>query len=237
MSEDLLINLIIGTDVFVVLLTITLVVYLLSKAQRRRYQNLSESEVQIIEAEQKASSIIHHAVKQAQRMIVRAELEGITLLSKLKIQVTKLEEEQQKQMQAIMTDMKSRMDARSLEAEKSYQSYLQSLEGKLQTDLESKQDTMKVKIDQMFNQTQGMLNTFVVELSKQTEVQIDKEIGRARGIIDDYRVKRLEVVDENIVAILERTLNITLGKKLTLADQTQLVYEALEEAKKENVFV
>ena len=237
MSEDLLINLIIGTDVFVVLLTITLVVYLLSKAQRRRYQNLSESEVQIIEAEQKASSIIHHAVKQAQRMIVRAELEGITLLSKLKIQVTKLEEEQQKQMQAIMADMKNRMDARSNEAEKSYRDYLGSLENKLEKDLSQKQEAMKLKIDGMFGQTQNMLDAFVIELQKQTEVQIDKEIGRARGIIEQYRVKRLEVVDENIVAILERTLNITLGKKMTLSDQTQLVYEALEEAKKENVFV
>ena len=46
----------------------------------------------------------------------------------------------------------------------------------------------------------------------------------------------MEVLDENIVAVLEKTLNVVVGKKLTLGDQTELVYEALEQAKKENIF-
>lgn len=235
--DDLLINLLAGINIFALLAVITGIAYLIVRSQKPRYRNVSEPDIIMVEAEMKASGIIHHAVKQAQRMIVRAELEGISLISKLKLQVGKIEDEQQKQMRAVMVDMKNRMDARSTEAEKSYQTYLGGLEGQLEKDLSQKQEVMKVKIDQMFNQTQGMLNTFVVELQKQTEVQIDKEIGHAKGIIDEYRAKRLEIVDENIVAILERTLNITLGKKLTLADQTQLVYEALEEAKKENVFI
>ncbi len=47
----------------------------------------------------------------------------------------------------------------------------------------------------------------------------------------------MEIIDENVVAILEKTLNIALGKKLTFTEQTELIYEALEQAKKENIFV
>jgi len=81
-----------------------------------------------------------------------------------------------------------------------------------------------------------MLGKFLKELETRTQTQVEQEIGSAKKLIEEYKQQRLEVVDENLIAILEKTLNITLGKKLTLSDQTQLIYEALEEAKKENFF-
>ena len=44
----------------------------------------------------------------------------------------------------------------------------------------------------------------------------------------------IKIVDENIIEILEKTLRIALGKKMSLADQSALIYKALEEAKKEH---
>lgn len=237
MTLDVLLNLLAGVNIFAVFFVLASIIYLLSRYEGHRYHRVSEEEVRIVEAESKASSILHQAVKQAQKMIVRAELEGISLVAKLRIQASKLEEEQHQQMKKILEEMRQRTQKESNEAGKAYEDYLSLLETRLETDLSQKQGLMKEKIDQMFGQTQKLLDSFVADLQKQTEVQIDKEIGRAQKIIAEYRQRRLEIVDENIVGILERTLNLTLGKKLSLTEQTQLVYEALEEAKKENIFV
>ena len=41
----------------------------------------------------------------------------------------------------------------------------------------------------------------------------------------------MTLLNNNIVAMLEKTLSLVISKKLTLKDQVDLVYEALEEAK------
>lgn len=237
MTNDLLLNFLAGLNLFAVLFLVTALIYLIKLYQHRRHRQFSEEEVRIVEAESKSSSILHQAIKQGQKMIVRAELEGISLIAKLKIRISKLEEEQHQQMKIIMEEMRDRTEKESAVAGKTYEAYLKTLQSRLEEDLSQKQEVMKAKVDQMFSETQNLLNNFISNLQKQTEVQISQEIGQARHLIDEYRRKRLEIVDENIVAILERTLSVTLGKKLSLTDQTQLVYEALEEAKKENIFV
>lgn len=237
MNGEILTNILTILDALAAIILLFCLGYLIIDRQRRRYERLSEDELKVVEAEAKANSIIHQGVKTAQKMIVRAELEGISLLSKLKLERNKIEAWQQEQIRALLEEMRQGSQNQTQTAAEAYQNYLISLEKRLEEDLAAKQKLMGDKVDEMFTHTQDLLDSFVDNLQKQTEVQIDKEIGRARRLIDEYRQKRLEIVDENIVGILERTLNITLGKKLSLTEQTELVYEALEEAKKENIFV
>lgn len=237
MTSEMLTNILTILDTLAVIILPIGLVYLIINRERRRDRHLSEEDMKIVEAEAKASAIIHHGVEMAQKMIVRAELEGIALLSRLKLESRKIESDQQQQIKLILEEMRKRTEIQSEDASRAYEAYLKNLQNRLEEDLLAKQKLMEEKVNQMFAHTQALLNNFVDNLQKQTEIQVDKEIGRARAIINEYRQKRLEIVDENIVGILERTMNITLGKKLSLSDQTQLVYEALEEAKKENIFV
>ena len=59
---------------------------------------------------------------------------------------------------------------------------------------------------------------------------------KARGEIDEYRIHRQKVMDEKIVDILEEVLALSIDKKLSLADQSDFIYKALEEAKKNHAF-
>ena len=60
-----------------------------------------------------------------------------------------------------------------------------------------------------------------------SDVNCARQVGRglnARQLIETYKSSRLKLVDENIVAMLERTLSLVLVKKLSLKEQTDLVY-------------
>jgi hypothetical protein len=56
-------------------------------------------------------------------------------------------------------------------------------------------------------------------------------------LIDTYKVQQMNVIDENIMAMLEKTLSLVLAKNLDLKDQMDLVYESLEKAKAEKFVV
>lgn len=236
MLNDQIVTFLISLNLFSILLLITIFWYGQKDKEGKKTSHFESEEGSILEAEHKSNTIIHRAVKNAHKLLVKAELEGIAFIAKQKLENRKVEADHQSQLRVLLREIKEKLDLRTLEAEKSYTHYLKSMEANLATDLEQKQKTLEHKIDGFFNRAQNLLDSFVQQLQGQTQTQLDKEIQSAKKIIEDYRQQRIDVIDENIVAILEKTLNITLGKKLTLGEQTQLVYEALEEAKKENFF-
>ena len=59
---------------------------------------------------------------------------------------------------------------------------------------------------------------------------------KARQEIVEYRLHRQKVLDEKIVDILTEVLQKTIDKKLSLADQSDFIYKALEEAKNSHAF-
>lgn len=74
--------------------------------------------------------------------------------------------------------------------------------------------------------------------SQQRSVQsIELELKAARQLIETYKQQQLKVIDENVIAMLEKTLSLVLTKKISLQDQVELVYEALEKAKAEKFIV
>jgi hypothetical protein len=66
---------------------------------------------------------------------------------------------------------------------------------------------------------------------------VDLELRSARQLIDTYKVQQMNVIDENIMAMLEKTLSLVLAKNLDLKDQMDFVYESLEKAKAEKFVV
>ncbi len=149
-----------------------------------------------------------------------------------KLKAHTLEEAQQKALEIIHSAIKKSQDITS--------------QGKLMDERwkENFQKTLDQNQTQIMSETQELFEKFEENLSNyltQTQTQstraIELELKAARSLIDNYKSSQLRVVDENIIAILEKTLSIILSKKLTLADQMDLVYKALEKAKAEKFFV
>lgn len=102
---------------------------------------------------------------------------------------------------------------------------------------EKLQSKIMSQTNELFEKFEENLSNYLTQTQTQSTKAIELELQAARSLIESYKSSQLRVVDENIVAILERTLSIILSKKLSLADQMDLVVKGLERAKAEKFFV
>ncbi len=95
------------------------------------------------------------------------------------------------------------------------------------------QTSVEERVNQMFERLETRLSEFLMKTEQSTTSSIELELRSARQLIEGYKQQQIALIDENIVAMMEQTLSIVLAKKLSLKDQLDLIYEALEKAKAE----
>ncbi|MDO8618931.1 MAG: hypothetical protein Q7R49_03205 [Candidatus Daviesbacteria bacterium] len=111
--------------------------------------------------------------------------------------------------------------------------YLQQLGNQAQGSVGNREQLIEQKINQLFEKFEENLSTFLTQTQQQSVKSIELEMQAARQLIQTYKQQQFKLIDENIVAMLERTLSLVLVKKLSLKEQVDLVYESLEKAKAE----
>lgn len=228
---------------FLGLVTLVLVIlYLREYNLRKRSQNLSDQLLQ--QTQQKGFQILHQAVKKAQDILSTAELEGLKIVAGSKLSARKLDSQYE---QRLTQSIKTSQDALSQETSSTIQAlqiqqaefdkFLNELKTRAsQIDTQTQQQTQQ-RINQLFEQFEDRLSNFLVKTESQTTQSIELELKSARQLIDTYKNQQLKLIDENIIAMMEQTLSIVLAKKLSLKDQLDLIYEALEKAKVEKFIV
>lgn len=97
--------------------------------------------------------------------------------------------------------------------------------------------TTEQRINDTFERLENKLSDFLIQTEQKTASSIELELKAARQLIETYKQQQLKLIDENIIAMLEQTMNLVLSKKLSLKDQLELVYQALEKAKVEKFIV
>lgn len=102
---------------------------------------------------------------------------------------------------------------------------------------ETSKSATEQRIDQLFERLETRMSDFLIQTEQKTTASIDLELKATRELIETYKSQQLKLIDENIVAMMEQTINIVLGKKLSLQNQLELVYEALEKAKIEKFVI
>jgi hypothetical protein len=98
-------------------------------------------------------------------------------------------------------------------------------------------EVAKTRVDKLFEDFETKLADFLLQSEQKMMLAVDLELRSARQLIDTYKVQQMTVVDENIVAMLEKTLSLVLARNLDLKDQMDFVYESLEKAKAEKFIV
>jgi hypothetical protein len=122
-------------------------------------------------------------------------------------------------------------------AEQNYEKFLQNLTAVSQKTQIQSIEGAKVKVDKLFEDFEVKLADFLLQSEQKMMLAVDLELRSARQLIDTYKVQQMNVIDENIMAMLEKTLSLVLAKNLDLKDQMDLVYESLEKAKAEKFVV
>ncbi len=190
--------------------------YFLRKKQSQQSQQIS------LETKQKSIQLLNAAQIAETEILAQGKFVTQKFAEEFKVQLNKLIAESEAQIsssQGQLIKFMSDLQKRSTDFEEA-----------------SKLSTEK-RISELFERLEVKLSDFLVQTETKTASSIELELKAARQLIETYKTAQLKLIDENVVAMMEQTINIVLGKKLSLKDQLDLIYEALEKAKIEKFIV
>lgn len=209
-----------------VILTLSLLSLSLLALYIREYSRRSKlsknGNQELGEYKEKGLNLLYQSMKESQTILGQAELDGLKAVAEGKFSAQKLEENYSAKLDEIIRQSQVSIT----DAQGKVTQYMQSLEGLGQE-----------KINELFGKLEQRLSDFLVSTEQKTTYSIELELKSARQLIETYKNEQLKLIDENIMSMMEQTLSLVLSKKLTLKDQLDLVYEALEKAKVEKFIV
>lgn len=181
----------------------------------------------------KGLETLHQSIQKSENIISEAELAGVKVMADAKIGTSKLEEDYSKKLSELLLNSRQIVSSAQTEAVK----FINDLQMKSAHFEETSIKTAEGRINEMFERLESRLAGFLVTTEQKTTYSIELELKASRNLIENYKEQQLKLIDENIITMMEQTLNLVLAKKLSLKDQLDLVYEALERAKIEKFVI
>lgn len=218
----------------IALVALALYLYELRKSQKILEEVEANSLSKIRE---RSFQLLRKAYQKAQTILGQAELESVEVVADSKVITRKLEEKYDAQMTAVVKEMEASFKAEMDRAQKQFASYLADLRSRSDKSQADTEQLMQGRVNTLFEKFEANLADFLTQTEAKATSSIELELKAARSLIDTYKQSQLKLIDENIIAMLEKTLSLVISKKLTLRDQVDLVYEALEKAKVEKFIV
>jgi|SRR3989344_3163499 len=228
MENQILLFTILGLT-FVTALSQLFIILIKSSKHNNLDQNLDESDEYLLKAQQ----IIHDAQEKANRILVNAELKGIEYASRQKLDITKIQEDYVKSIKELERNLIEQFKSSLENADKSYKGFLEVIEENLRQQELENQRLFREKTNRLVDSTQTTMITFIKDVNSKVAGQIDMELKALNNELDMYKNRRMEIINKYIIDILERTLEETLGKKLSLNEHSEIIFDALEKAKNE----
>lgn len=188
------------------------------------------------EAKKEANTIVGKAMTDAGNIVADAQQSGLKMLSQEKIASTEFMDSFAKSLQNIEAAFREQIGQSAGKADESFVMLTSELEKAIEAHMKENEKVFAEKTDTMVTKTQSLLDSFTSEIQNKVREQVEAEMEAAKKEIAEYKTRRMAVIDERIIDIIEAVMKMVLGKKLTVADQSDLVYTSLEEAKKEHAF-
>lgn len=112
-----------------------------------------------------------------------------------------------------------------------------ALEEAAMNEADKNADIVRREMQKIGKDTASSIAEVAKELNSVLHESVAGEFSRIANELAQYRSARMRMVDERIIALIEETVGIVLQKKLSMQDQSDLVYRSLEEAKERGVFI
>lgn len=200
----------------------------------REYWKNQKGQLKLLEkARAKGFDIISAAIKKAESITTQSELDGLKITASSEIDKKRIEKES---IQAIHDATYEAKEAVS-QAQGVFTDYLQQLSQQATTSTAESEKIVRDRINKLFDNFEQSLSSYLTDTQQQSVRAITLEVQAARQLIETYKTEQFRLVDENIVAMLERTLTLVLTKQLSLKEHVDLVYESLEKAKVEKFII
>ena len=212
-------------------LFLAVILYLREYNLRKKVENENGKFLEKIK--EKGWNTLNESIKKSQNILAEAELEGIGLVAGSKLETAKME----KSFQDVLTEELDTSKQTIIAAQGQLIQFMQDLQKRSAEFEEAGKKAGEERINQLFERVENRLSDFLVQTAQKSSRSIELELKSARELIETYKNEQLKVIDENIVAMMEQALSTVIGKKLSLKDEMDLIYEALEKAKAEKFIV
>lgn len=189
----------------------------------------SKPSAKIEKAQEKSYQLLHSAIRQASQIVEQAQRDSEYLENELKDSYQDQSSTAKQLFESELKDFTTKLNA----AQQEYLNFLNEMKQRSSQTQEDSLQAVKQNTTDLFLKFEQSLSDFLSQTREQSTSSIELELQATRQMIETYRQQQLKLIDENIIAMLERTLSLVLPKKLTLGEQTELIYESLEKAKAE----
>ncbi|MGI8420471.1 MAG: hypothetical protein ACR2LN_07585 [Candidatus Levyibacteriota bacterium] len=196
------------------------------KLNTQLQNQLSEKPVKLLAtAHEKAQEIIEQANRQALTMLASSKEYENTSNVELRDKLTSLEKQQEDVFNQASQEMKT-----------SYQNLLTQIQEEDINTLKSMTKDIESDILADFNEFRTSLEKETINSEKIVKEKIDEEYLTLEKELESYKKQKYEELDQDIYKILYRVSEMVLSQGISFDRHKQLVLEALETAKKEQVF-
>ena len=187
-------------------------------------------------AVKESANIISSAQKKAETLITEAELEGIKIQASSELSGQDFEQLYKQRLDQSVKLAAEQLTSSLTKTQTSFEEFVKQLQQQSTSSEAELQGLIRQRIGVILFNLEQSMTSFLSTSQQKSLDSVNLELKSARSLIDTYRSQQLALIDENIVAVLERTLSLVLHNNLSLKDQVDLVYEALEKAKVEKFF-
>ncbi len=194
-----------------------------------------------------SQELIQEASKNADRITTQAEMDSLKLVTDKKMESALFDKHYQEKLDLLSTQLINsvnsnmqaiyqKMNDDISEIQSQYQNHVATLQNQMVGSQKNIEEGMRTKVNELLFKFEENLSSFLANSEQKSFESVNLELKAARQLIESYKAQQLSLVDENIVSVLERTLDLVLKEKLSLRNQVDLVYESLEKAKVEKFF-
>ena len=198
----------------------------LEKINNGMQTQLSEQPVKLLqEAHQKAQEIIEFANKQATEILASSKVYESNSNQALKDKLAMLEKQQEDVFSKASGDMKV-----------AYQNMITQIQEQDINTLKSMTKDIESDVVADFKEFRDVLEKETINSEKIVKEKIDEEYLSMEKDLSEYKRQKYQKIDEEIYKILYRVSEMVLNQGISYDTHKELVIDALETAKKEQVF-
>ena len=204
----------------------------------RRIQNVTYPVYDYIVkgAHDKARKITYEARKDARKLLTEAELEGVKVIAKEKLESKHIEEDYEKKLASLQKETEALLAQYGKNMDAQLKRLVEGVEKRVAAGISKNETFLQEETNKLSKQLSNTFTTLEANAKEQIRSNVEKELIAVKKVVETYRQERYALIDSEIVALIEKTTELALQKKLSLNDHTELLYRALEEAKSKNTF-
>lgn len=187
-------------------------------------------------AQKKANQITYDAMKESRKLLTDAELAGVKVVAKGKLESKHIEKDYEENLHALTEETSAMLTKYSEHMDHELSRLTGSLEKRMSASIQKNESFLQEETGRLSKQLASTFGTLEANAKEQIRSNVEAEFIGVKKVIETYRQERFALIDNQLLSLIENTTSVALQKTLTLAEHTELLYRALEEAKSKGTF-